>query len=775
MAITLIGGGDDTFTLPEADLDFPAPLAPPPASLLWTRDKLFDLVKCDRPVARRFALSRLIHLDDDRARDTIVGCLADSDVGVVAVALVLAESLKADAVAPAIEEIVRSGSPELRETAAEALARVDSKRALELLRSGPRLDDEIALLLISGVAARWPEGTVDYLSRALNRIGLASPLRRTGIFSAVFSGLDPGLAERALAVAISDSHRDSTLESPARIALGLMNPSTKDVRREAADRQYRALRNAPRTNWSEEASEKLEDALRKGHVGQAIATIAEVVGPKKGLEVVPRPEGLLVALAKVAPSLDQLDPAIASPFLAAALSIDARVRNLETRLKARTKLLADCGFSETDGLDQIEARVRAMSDDQRDSLVASCRTALIQESFDEKLVTALMRAAPEAVFSELTRTEDSLLAHFAMTFAPRAVEALEPLVVNRLSSRATADGDLAVAIELAGILATERTAAALGRRFYELRARARSSLMNAIERSGDGRLVGALLSRAYEGEPEEAVAVGLAEIVGAPIEGKLAEIKAARNPEPSGIPIELKCSRCGEVLVYYTNRIFVDPEKEDQKPAFAGDRACKACGASDDRLTLTQQARQAVRTAMLMELAQAQRGGPQGIPIVMPVGIKVAGKRMSVLDALEQLELDIGRSGSAIRPRLKRARILILLERKAAVEDVNAVLAIDPSCPEAKLLKAQILAQEGHRAEAVRLGAEALRTVNGGNGRFYEREPYAVGGLVAAFLVSLEDLGEQIPSDIDLSEPRALMEQFARRLESEEPSGDELD
>ncbi|MBI2372584.1 MAG: HEAT repeat domain-containing protein [Deltaproteobacteria bacterium] len=784
MAITLIGRGDDAYSLPEVELDFPAPLAPPPGSPLWTTDKLLTLLESGNAIARRFALRRLSRSSEPRATQALVDHVSDPNVEVVLAALSFIEDRDFHVAAEPVEKCLRGTTePRVRMAACHALGRIAPERVIEILQRGPRLDDEEVITLVTSLAAKWPAGTSEYLARALNRAGAASPGRRTGIYTAVLLGPDVSLIERVLGLAIADSRKDGQAMAPARLALGVLSPDARMLSRDSGERLFRALRDAPRTGWGPEPTEKIEAALRRGKVGEAIRVVGEVVGtaPSKH-EVVPRPEGLLLGLVNAARSIDELEPAMAAPFLAAALSIGTRLRVLDAAQSARAKMIEMLGVGEGAARDEIEARVRSLSNETRESLLVCLRAeAKPQDQLDQDVVVSLARAAPALVLEEAARDPEGVVFEILHFSASDATPDLEPLIVDRLVSRATSEDDLGVALNLAGVLATERTSAALGRRFYELRTRARVELLGAVDLSGDPRLFAAVKSRAFEDEVEGAVALALAAIAGGPQDPAL-EAAAHRwfdrpGLERHGIPLEMKCSRCGEILTYRATRVFLDPERPDRRPALAGDRKCKACGAAAERLSLTDQGHQSIRMVMLSQLAEREADDTE-VPIVMPVAIEIGKKSVPLPEALEQLDADLARSPTAIRPRLKRARILMLLERSAASEDVAAVLEVDPSSAEAKLLSAQILAKKGRASEAITTLADALKTLRGGNARLYERDLPEMHGFCERLLLDFEAAGEDLPADLDLHEARvrrALLEEVIEETDELEPDDSEDD
>jgi hypothetical protein len=265
-----------------------------------------------------------------------------------------------------------------------------------------------------------------------------------------------------------------------------------------------------------------------------------------------------------------------------------------------------------------------------------------------------------------------------------------------------------------------------------------------------------------------------------PLSEKLdAALKSPRAVEEANVTLPLRCKRCKEVLTYGYERVLLDIESKDPygDPAYIGDTACKACGA-EDQLEPTEQAGQIITAMMLDFLAAAKRGTLRGAPAVAPAQTTLHGKPIGFSAALRGLDKDIATSPDAIRPRLHRARVKLILRRRGVSEDIEAVLRADPRSPEAHALKASLASRDGDNESAQRFAADALRLLRGEPAaRVYDADdPAMLAASIEDLLVELERQGTAPPADIDLRAARERrVERDRDREVAEEAAAPERD
>jgi hypothetical protein len=383
----------------------------------------------------------------------------------------------------------------------------------------------------------------------------------------------------------------------------------------------------------------------------------------------------------------------------------------------------------------------------------------------ERLVVALFAAGHGVALLEAAA--ESNVESFSLSVlehSPKVGEKAEAAALEILERRPPAREAAAIALGIAAHLATERLALVIGRRFFALRDLARPQLNEALIRIADPRLLPLIESRAFEDEPEEAALLLTATLADEPIEGKLAQIRDRlmhTAPNPGDIEVDLRCKRCGETLGYRFPAIFVDPSargKADGDPAFVGDPICKACG-TEDQLEPTETAVRTMTTLMMRYLGAIEQGQTDELR-VLPQTTRITGKETGFAEALRILDAEIARSPDSIRSRLRRARVRSILKRKRAIEDVKAVLAIDPSSPEALTAEAQVKLIHADTEGAVSSLAQALHSL-GAEPRMYELDADTAKREVENALVRLEAAGAKLPPELDLKAARLRVQEEA--------------
>jgi len=86
---------------------------------------------------------------------------------------------------------------------------------------------------------------------------------------------------------------------------------------------------------------------------------------------------------------------------------------------------------------------------------------------------------------------------------------------------------------------------------------------------------------------------------------------------------------------------------------------------------------------LLRTLAQAKAKSPIHFPVVMPAQTDIGGRSIGFAKALRQLNEEIDASSEAIRPRLHRARLRLLVKRPGVMDDLAVVHRLDADSVEA--------------------------------------------------------------------------------------------
>jgi hypothetical protein len=793
MAITLIGQSAKNeraeSKLPTVELELGSPSSAPEAQRLFDDARLTALAAHPHALVRELVVSRL---DEPKAADAhraLLEALArDADERVAALALeVLSRFGDARSLELAVERF-RAPSAAIAGAAAGLLGRLDPDRLLAESKSRPRLDDALHARVMTAYARAESEAVTAELSKALNRAGVLSPLRRASLYAAALLTGQGALAGRVIGVAIDESRLPADDEAagllPGRAALVALAGLDQSMASVAVGEQVLASLEASvgrgEAAWTRELDpQPLRVALQKKAWADALQALApaldRAVPPGASEEqaaVVRRRRGALQALVQARAAIASLPAGAAALFLSAAVSAAELVLLASRRAEDSPSIQTLARFLEVEpsyllGENAESLAIKLTAEGERRLRQVAgilSRESTYEGGLFDRLLDAVVSAGGAAPLFDAAATSNSngfvLGVLRALVRFPAQSEAA---VVAALEERPLDARRTALALRIGSAIATERVVRAIGRRFYELRAVDRLSLVESVTALADPRLLPALASRAYRDEPERMPFVLTSLVAGAAVEGTVAEALAdvegrARDVEEDGIRVLLACKACGERLSYLFERIYVDPKAkgQDGDPAFVGDVVCKACAAVD-QLEVTPEATSAMTEAM-MELLMAARAGvaPSGPMRVVPRAIRVGTEELGIARALRNAEAALAQSPDSLRARLRRGRLRLLLARSTALEDAEAVLARDPRSPEALALRGGIHMVAGRHAEAVSDFVESLAHLRAPQeGRLYEDDKADAVINAEDALFELQILGAAIPDDVDLSAARA--------------------
>lgn len=815
MAIPIIGAtrkpDEPESPLPKVDVDLPPPSTVPANNRIFDDAKLRELLASERPVVRAFAVEQASQLETDEWSRAILDRVGDQDEVVAADAIHALELRKYKPAAEAIAERFKNASTPILISAARALGELAPERLLELVKNRGRLEDEAYGATATAVACIGSNEVVEYLDKALNRAGALTPERRGALYGAALLSGSPVLANRVVLFAIEDSKKDEPegASYPSRGALAAIAGMPLPMSRKASglelfDFARRVLESEILPLLDDARRPALEDAMKRKSARDVLTALEPVLElpepasmPDEDRTVASMPRrrrGLLRALIDRRDDIGALDAGPAAVFVSAAAqsasaiaaggandafspAIISLVKALESNVDAHK--LAAMPIEELTAFfkEKTERQMRRVH-----NILTHERTR--QLGTLARFANAIADAGHAAGLFEAAADVDDEGVHATVIDAiARNASQAEELVVDALTRTPLEPKLAVVALEATERVRTQRIAVAVGRRFNELRELARVQLVRSVMRLGDPRLIPFVASRAFSGEPEE-FAQGLLSLVnGVALDEKLEKaIAAPRAVEEANVTLPLRCKRCKEVLTYGFERVLLDIESKDQygDPAYVGDTTCKACGAID-MLEPTDQAGQII-TAMMMDfLAAARRGLRPTAPIVAPAQTTVHGKPIGFAGAMRALDKDIAESPDSIRPRLHRARLKLILQRRGVEEDIEAVLRADARSPEARALEASLASRSGDNERAKEQAAEALRLLNGNPpARVYDAEdPRVLTMSIEDLLVELERRGIAPPPDLDLAVARArrldrereLMEQREEQIAEAEDEG----
>lgn len=824
--MSLIIGASDTTpapeyekALPEPEVDLPHPASAPPARLVLDNDTLVKLLVHDSPLVRTFAVEQASVRDDPALLDALAARIADEDDLVAVEAVSVLEGKKHASAAEAIEARFMEATGDLAAACASALGQLAPERLLEAVQKRRRLDDEGFAAVATSIALMASEKTHDFLNRALNRAGVLNPERRGALYSAALLSGDPALAGRVIGVGIDDSKKDEPDGGsyPSRAAFAVLSGlptsySRAEAGLEVFDHARELLEQEVLPELEGAEREALSEAMKRKAPGAVLAALAPLLSRELPADT-PEPEraaadeelgtmpkrrrGLLEALVKRAEAVGTLELKPAAVFVAAAAQAAVVVLAHDLSEASSPAMIAISkaleGTISPEALAaKDDAALTELFSEKTDRDMRRVVSTLVREHFRRastlrRFAKAIFRAdhGPALIAAAGEVEEPQVHAQIARA-AEEDREAAETTVVELLEDRELDARALPIVLRIAEALRTERIALVLGRRFFALREKNRSLVARAMLRTADARLLPLLRSRAFDDEPEEVAWVVLAlahdaerdEALETAISRTLADRTADDAPEHR-LRVPLECKACGETSGYAFPRAYVDVEAKDDlgDPAFVGPLVCKACG-TPDRLEPTQTAARILTSHMLEFLHAAEAGAIDAPPLVSPAQTELGGRKMGLAKALRELAAEIEANPTAIRPRLHRARVKLILERPGVEEDLDVVLTEDPASPEARALKATLLMRERRGEEAMALCAEAARALSADEApRLYDAQSHErLLQTVEDYMVELEIADVAPPEDIDLSEAEARraereMEMMRRQAEMEAMQG----
>ena len=807
MAIHIIGAKNDEEAgekvLPQIDADLPHPNGAPANKLVLEDERILELLGHDNAIVRTFAIEQVASRDDDRLLSAVAERVNDEDPMVAMEAIGLLERREEKSAVETMKARFADAKGDLAAALASALGQLAPETLLEAVKARGRMDGEAYAATATALAIIGSPEVVEFLDKALNRAGALSPERRGALYgSALLSG-DRALAGRVLGYAIDDSKKDEPENAsfPTRAALcvltGVPIPySRREAGLELLDMARETLEHDVVPLLDDEGRAALEDAMKLKQPGAILAALAPVLEIEASsaeedgeLGTMPRRrKGLLAALVERAEPIGKLDVQAAGLFVATATKAASIVVAgggdesksqglvaLEKALEGSHDAATLAGMSEAELTALFESKPpREM---RRLLSVIARETFLRGRTVDRLLGAAILAGHGEGLLDAAAESDDPAVHAAVIRSIGDKREQGEAAVLEVLQRTPLEERVTPLALACAEELRTERLGLVVGRRFLDLRAIARSSAARALLRVGDPRLLPVLESRAFEDEPEEVAWAVLSLVSGREVDEKLEAALARtmrgrdRRPDAPEVRLPLRCERCTEELWYGFERVFLDVEARDElgDPAFVGEVVCKACGA-EDRLKPTAEGSQILTQHMMQFLQAAQSGQMDAPPLVTPAQTNINGKKAGLSEAMRVLEQDIAASPSAIRPRLHRARLRLLLKRKGVEEDLEAVLEADAQAVEAMAMRATQKMRDGDHDGAVEWASRALAKVRkeGDDVRLYDTDDRgALAENLEEYLVELEAIGTKMPEDLDLSAARHRREEKLREMRLE--------
>jgi hypothetical protein len=645
MAITLIGQSAKNeraeSKLPTVELELGSPSSAPEAQRLFDDARLTALAAHPHALVRELVVSRL---DEPKAADAhraLLEALArDADERVAALALeVLSRFGDARSLELAVERF-RAPSAAIAGAAAALLGRLDPDRLLAESKSRPRLDDALHARVMTAYARAESEAVTAELSKALNRAGVLSPLRRASLYAAALLTGQGALAGRVIGVAIDESRLPADDEAagllPGRAALVALAGLDQSMASVAVGEQVLASLEASvgrgEAAWTRELDpQPLRVALQKKAWADALQALApaldRAVPPGASEEqaaVVRRRRGALQALVQARAAIASLPAGAAALFLSAAVSAAELVLLASRRAEDSPSIQTLARFLEVEpsyllGENAESLAIKLTAEGERRLRQVAgilSRESTYEGGLFDRLLDAVVSAGGAAPLFDAAATSNSngfvLGVLRALVRFPAQSEAA---VVAALEERPLDARRTALALRIGSAIATERVVRAIGRRFYELRAVDRLSLVESVTALADPRLLPALASRAYRDEPERMPFVLTSLVAGAAVEGAVAEALAdvegrARDVEEDGIRVLLACKACGERLSYLFERIYVDPKARGHVGDDRGDDGALDGGARG-RGAIGADARRAARDPRGHRGARDRAGAPE--------------------------------------------------------------------------------------------------------------------------------------------------------------------
>ncbi|MEO1228313.1 MAG: hypothetical protein AAFZ18_05355 [Myxococcota bacterium] len=786
MSVHIIGSGDASAApepLPRPDLALPGPETADPVTPVLEDGAVIELLAHPDPVVRGFGVEQARERTSEAIAAALLARLDDDDPYVFGEALaVVAERRLPHAEAKVAELFAAESATEERAAAlGTAYGRLAPERIAEAVREKGRLDDRAFGPVATALAVAGGDEVVAFFKKALGRAGMLNPARRRSLFTAALVSGDVGLCRRVLGDAVGDSNVEApegaTFPSRAAVASlgGLPDSESRIERGDALYDRVREVLEEDAAPALADGGKALKDALAKRRVADVLRALepltslellAEALDDEELGTLPQRRQGFLTALVARARDFEHLEIGASSIFLAAAaqaVSLVVSAGYPEASSEAMTSLAKALGvepeaLSVEDTAD-LAARFEAMTPrDMRRVHTILSRQAFRRAATLRRFTAAVAHAGHGVGFLEAVAESggDDVFFGLVLGGLADAPEDAETTVLEMLEEE-TLGESASLAISLAERLRTERVALAVGRRFFDLREVDKTRTARAAMYSGDARLLPLLESRAFPHEPEEAAWVILSLVHGAPLEGKLEEamerVRSRRGGSTDELEVELRCEHCHEVGTYSFARAYVDPEAKDEwgDPAFVGDTTCKACGAQDS-LRPTPRGGQ-VLTAEMLSFIEAMQRGEATSPRVTPSVTTIGGEKVGLSEALRRMNARIEESPTAIRPRLERARLRMVLRREGLHEDLAAVRAEDPDAVEASLLEATSMARDDNPIAALKLltNVHARLRDPANPPRIYDAGSLeSVRNSVEDLMLEMAQQGLPVPKDVDL-------------------------
>ena len=806
MAIPIIGAqatDRPDKALPEPDADLPPPGTAPESHRLLSPDLLKGLLTSPDPLVRGFAVEQITARRDEELAKTLIPVVHDADAAVAVEAISAVEGHRLSVAVDDLRRRFAEARGPVAAASAAALGRIDPEALLAAVKERGRLDDEAYATTATALAISGPPEVRAFLDRALDRAGVLSPERRSALFGAALLTGDVALIRRVIGSAVDDSKEAEPPGGsfPSRTAFALIanlpvDAARQDVGLEVYDHARELIEAETLEELEEADAKRLSTALKRKDVEGVLTALGPVLRvevdtpasreEESGLGTIARRRrGLLEALIEQAQPIGRLELKAASVFVAAAAhgaavvlagelgestseAMVAVARALEGTTTARELANMDLDALATLFADQTPRQMRAI-------ITASTRQSFRRSETLEEFARAFLRAGHgTALIEAAAEVPDDFVQMSVVRASTHEVGAAETAVVELLGARPLPPEQIPLLLRVADEVRTERVALALGRRFFELRKADAAATARSTLRAGDPRLLPLLESRAFPDEPEEVAWVVLSTVHAVEktekLSAALARVMGDRiSPRDRGpeVPLTLTCEACGESLHYAFERVYLDIEATDQAgdPAFVGPVVCKACG-TPDRLRPTPAAQQILTAHMLEFIRSVQSGQRAARPLVTPAQTYLDGRKVGMARALRTLNDRIATSPDAIRPRLHRARLRLILKRDGLLDDLEAVRQVDPKSVEATALEATSLLQEARYAAAMDKAVDVIRELVRDEGvRLYDAEDAAAFRMsVEDLMLDLGDLGAAAPSDIDLGPARERREQIEARI-----------
>ena len=805
MAVHIIGEATQepvASHLPEPDVYVPDPETAPRAHRLHSADDVVALLAHKHPLVRSVAIKLARpYVQDVAVTEALIEALSDPDDFVFSEAIDLLHEFNISQAEFRMTELFKEETTIRAGSLGTALTRIAPHTLLENIKTRKRLDDASYGPVITALASVGGSDVINYLKKAIPRAQLYTPNRRQYLFMAVLSSGDVTLCTKILGEIVGESNSEASGNSvyASRAALAFIAEVPDELARlEEGKNLFEYNETIQKRDifpaLDEEMVKALEAAFKAQRVGDIVRTLSPLASWPMAPDTTPnvanvarRRQGLLTALAERARDLDKLDLESSALFLAATthaavITIHGAAPELTSPgLRALSAALnVDGSILLEEDLEALKVRFEALSSRE----MRRVHTIITRERFRknatlERLTEASMRAGHGAELIETAAeiNSEDLLSVF-LNGIKRAEEDTETALLKIFEDREAEDATVKMALMLAEELTTERVSLAVAKRFFYLRTVDKKSTAQVLLNSGDARYLPLLESRAFAYEPEEAAWVTLSLALEHPIEGALQQalhralaLHTGEDDNLLPLKVELKCQTCHEVNDYRFERAMIDSETKNPwgDPAFVGDLICKACG-QRDQLELTKKGGETF-THHLFKLIRMAQGGYPTEPLITPMSTNLGGRKMGLAEALRQVTTKVEASPDAIRPRLERSRIRMILRRSGITDDLEAVRRQDPNSVEAKIIEATVNARDHEFAAALPMLVECLKQITDSDNppRLYSAtNAMSLQESIEDLLLLIESNGFSLPVDLNLQKARR------RRREREEHSRDEV-